>query len=388
MKLRWIIVSAMLPLLARAGTVTGVVQTPLTGQTVNNGTVVFSLTQAAQLTSTALIAPVSVSCYTDAAGNVVGQPDPLVPAVLSQNLTSGSASGSYHVQITIVDANSNESNPSPDAFITLTGSGTLIVRAPVIQPPTAIGYDVYVGDTVADETRMASIRGTPGSWPNYNDTIGASGPSNVPTVNGTVCSLLFNDQLVPSYTGYNVSIKNRAGSVVAGYPQKWYLFGGSSGTINVSNGTPLYTGTVQYPAAIVSNPPFNASQQMNGNLNMNGFSILNATFSPAITITPSVVTVPFSSSPTFNASLGFGVTTVFQITLTGNVTSGTLNHLTAGETLIFIIKQDGAGSHTFVPPANLPLATISGTASASNMQAFVVDASGTTVEPLGPMVVN
>jgi hypothetical protein len=81
-------------------------------------------------------------------------------------------------------------------------------------------------------------------------------------------------------------------------------------------------------------------------------------------------TVTFSATPTFVA-LGNGS---FVITLTGNVTSSTLSGGTAGQPVIFIIKQDGAGAHTFVWPTNMKgTGTISGTASGYNVQPFIFD---------------
>jgi hypothetical protein len=43
--------------------------------------------------------------------------------------------------------------------------------------------------------------------------------------------------------------------------------------VNVSNGTPLYAGVVQYPQAIVSNPAASGTQSINGALNLNGFNL-------------------------------------------------------------------------------------------------------------------
>jgi hypothetical protein len=95
-----------------------------------------------------------------------------------------------------------------------------------------------------------------------------------------------------------------------------------------------------------------------------------------------LVTVAFSPTPVFDASQGDS----FEIVLTGNVTSSTLVNVTPGQSLRFVIKQDATGGHTFVPPANLPQATISLTASATNIQNFFVD-SGSTVFADSPLII-
>jgi hypothetical protein len=53
-----------------------------------------------------------------------------------------------------------------------------------------------------------------------------------------VCSLAFSDTLVPAGTFYTVSFVNKNGSIISGFPQTWCTYGGLTGTINVSIGTP------------------------------------------------------------------------------------------------------------------------------------------------------
>ena len=91
---------------ALAGTVTGQIQTPSTGRGVANGTLTFTLSQAAVVSGTATLAGNGV-CWTDSAGNVVGLPgDSAVAApVLSSNLGSGSLpAGTYFVRYTWANA--------------------------------------------------------------------------------------------------------------------------------------------------------------------------------------------------------------------------------------------------------------------------------------------
>jgi hypothetical protein len=84
-----------------------------------------------------------------------------------------------------------------------------------------------------------------------------------------------------------------------------------------------------------------------------------------------LVLVPYSATPVFDASLGSG----FEITLTGNVSSSSIVNLIPGQRLIFVVKQDGTGGRTFVPPSSVPMSPISTTAGKTNIQAFLVDLS-------------
>ena len=74
------------------------------------------------------------------------------------------------------------------------------------------------------------------------------------------------------------------------------------------------------------------------------------------------VTVPFSATPVFNLTLG----NTFQLTLSGNVTSSTVNQpgITAGQLLYLIVCQDGSGNRIFTFPASflapLPSVTVVG----------------------------
>ena len=96
-----------------------------------------------------------------------------------------------------------------------------------------------------------------------------------------------------------------------------------------------------------------------------------------------VNTVTFSATPTFNASLG----NTQKITLTGNVTSSTLSNATTGETINFVICQDGTGSRTFVWPTNVKGGmTIGATLSKCSAQNFIFD--GTNAYALSAGVIN
>ncbi len=97
----------------------------------------------------------------------------------------------------------------------------------------------------------------------------------------------------------------------------------------------------------------------------------------------SVVSVPYSATPIFDASQG----TTFEIILSGGVTSSSLINTTPGQHLTFIVEQDGAGNHTFTPPANLPMGGLPPDASSKSVQSFVVAAGG-DIYPASPLMVS
>lgn len=92
--------------------------------------------------------------------------------------------------------------------------------------------------------------------------------------------------------------------------------------------------------------------------------------------------VAFSATPVFNASSNY----IFDLTLTGNVTSSTLNNTYAGEVVTFILIQDGTGSRTFAWPANVFNASdINPAANSITTQSFIARANG-NLYPVGPAV--
>ncbi len=109
----------------------------------------------------------------------------------------------------------------------------------------------------------------------------------------------------------------------------------------------------------------------------------NAQVDVAKSIASGVNTVTFSATPTFDASLG----NTQKITLTANVTSSTLSNATAGQTINFLICQDGTGSRTFVWPTNVKGGmTIGSTLSTCSAQDFIFD--GTNAYALSAGVTN
>lgn len=237
-----------------------------------NGVFSFTLTQGATVSGTASVVSSTVNCYTDANGNVVGEPNPLVLPVLSANTASGTlAAATYFVKLTYFDL-TGESIASSEQTVILGSSGSIIVTAPAKQPAGASGYKVYISSASGTETLQGSITGTPGSWANFAQSTPLVSGAALPSSNTTACKLRFNDELTPSFVCYDVGLSSSTGNTIPGFPQYWYMSGGSSGTINIGQGTPQSNvcqgAGVFYPQAILTQPPFNATQFINGGLNI------------------------------------------------------------------------------------------------------------------------
>jgi len=87
------------------------------------------------------------------------------------------------------------------------------------------------------------------------------------------------------------------------------------------------------------------------------------------------VIVPFSATPIFNLTQG----NTFQLTLTGDVTSSTVNQpgVTSGQFMYLLICQDGPGSRLFTFPASFqtPLPTVSSTGGKCSASTWVWSAT-------------
>lgn len=264
---------------AHGGTVSGVIATP-SGRPIKNGTITFSLSHPAVLSGTATVAG-NAACWTDKSGNVVGLPGDgaLAAPVLSSNLGSGSlAAGIYYVRYTWANS-TGESDPSSERAAPLNSTGTVILAAPTNVPANATSMKVYISTSSGTETLQGSVVVTNGMITgSYSQSSSLVSGSALPTGNTSQCQLYFNDQLMPSWTGYSVALSNSEGSLISGFPQHWYLSGGAHGTVDVSQGTTRSSGKKQSSRAIVSNPAANQMQSINGPINLNGFGVFNAIF--------------------------------------------------------------------------------------------------------------
>jgi hypothetical protein len=295
---------------AWSGTVTGQITTATSGPIIN-GTLTLTPTQAFVVTGTATVVSSAVACYTDASGNVVGEPNPLVAPVVTPNTGSGTlTAGTYFTRFAYQDA-SGTTFYSFETTTILTSTGSLIVTAPVKQPATATGYKVFISTSSSTETLQGTVTGTPGTWANYTQSVPLVAGSALPSTNTTACKPYFSDEGIPGFS-YLVGLSNSSGSNVSGFPQKWRLFGGSAGTVNLSLGMPISDGVVVYPQPIISTPAFNATQSILGGLNLNGFPLLGIS-NLAASGNVSAVNGTFSGNVLVGGTLG----------VTGNVTETT-----------------------------------------------------------------
>ena len=250
-----------------SGTVTGSIKTATSGA-VKNATLTFQLSQAAiDVTSSFVLAPLQVSCYTDGSGSVVALPDSLTQPNVTPNTALGSVpAGTYFVRIAYYTG-STLTKASPSKQVLLPGTGRLFVAAPALQPSSATGYKIYVGTVDGSETLQATVVGFANTYiTSYSVTTAA------PTSNNTVCTLTFNDQAVPTFTTYQTNLVDSNGRQIAGFPQRWYLAGS---TVNVSTVYPTAnTGQVQFPQPVIANPTSNATQSVNSPLTLNGYDII------------------------------------------------------------------------------------------------------------------
>jgi hypothetical protein len=268
---------------AYGGTVTGTLQSP-SGLPVKNGTLTFNLQQAGLIAGTGSIVPSPAYCYTSTDGTVVGIPNPLTLPSTSINYGSGTLpAGIYYVAFTFYGSGSIETLASPELRVQFTGTGSLTISPPATFPAGATGMRVYVGAASGAETAQGNSIGPTGTF------VQMSPPSNtgetIPATNTSLCSIAFNDTIIP-YSGYNVSLISASGNAYPGWPQAWQLNGGPSGTLNISNGAPLWNGTVVYPMPILSQPLNHGPQSIAGLLNMTGYNLVNVGLLGVGTSTP------------------------------------------------------------------------------------------------------
>jgi hypothetical protein len=203
----------------------------------------------------------------------VGLPNPLTLPSVAITYGSGTmAAGIYYVVFTFYDASFNLTLASPELEVQLTSTGSLIISPPATFPPNAVGMTVFAGTVSGAETAQGNSTGSSGTFVQNETPVTTA--ITIPAVNATVCSIAFNDTIIP-YSGYNVSLISSSGNAYPGWPQAWQLNGGLSGTVNVSNGAPLWNGTTIYPQPILAQPLNHGPQSISGVLNMTGYNLLN-----------------------------------------------------------------------------------------------------------------
>lgn len=254
-----------------AGTVTGQLQGP-SGLPVKNGTLTFKLNQVGLIAGTGAVANTTAQCWTDALGNVVGAPNPLVLPNMAANYGSGAVLGGIYYTVYTFLTSSGQSAPSPEARIQLTGTGSIVIQPPASIPANVTGITYYIGTTSGGEQAQA----TSGTTAVYTQSTPPGSGTAPPTSNTSTCQIAFNDQIIP-YMGYGVSLISASGNAYPGWPQSWQLNGGASGTINVSQGAPLWNGVVVYPMPILSQPLNNGPQSISGSLSLGNYGLTAGT---------------------------------------------------------------------------------------------------------------
>jgi hypothetical protein len=271
--LRYLVVLLLSVTVSYAGTITGTLQGP-SGLPIKNGTLSFNLQQAGLLAGSGAVVPTTAACYTSTDGSVVGIPNPLSLPSVSITYGSGTmAPGIYYVVYTFYSSAGQRTLPSPELKVQLTGTGSLIIAPPASFPANAAGMTAFVGTVSGAETGQGDTTGATQVF-NQNETP-VTTSTTLPTVNVTPCNLAFNDTIIP-YSGYNVSLTSSSGNAYPGWPQLWQLNGGMAGTVNISNGAPLWNGTVIFPAPIVAQPLNHGPQSISGQLDLSGYNLVNA----------------------------------------------------------------------------------------------------------------
>jgi hypothetical protein len=266
-----VLILAALP--AYAGTVSGTIMGP-SGLPVKNGTLNFALQQAGLLVGSGSVVPITASCYTSIDGSVVGLPNPLTLPNVSITYGSGTmAAGIYYVVFAFYDGAGNRTLASPELKIQLTSTGSLIVSPPATFPANAAGMTVFVGPVSGAETGQGNTVGATQVFTQNQTPV--SSATSLPLTNTSPCGIAFNDTIIP-YSGYNVSLLSSSGNAYPGWPQAWQLNGGLNGTVNISNGAPLWNGTVIYPMPVLSQPLNHGPQSVAGPLNLTGYDLVNA----------------------------------------------------------------------------------------------------------------
>lgn len=283
----------------------------------------------------------TVACYTDAAGNIKGLPNPLTTPVISANSATGTLSaGFYYVKLFYVDGLGNVSLASPEATYHMLYEGSLIVAAPTIQPTAAVGYTVGISATAGDETIQGSVTG----WTSFTQSAPLATGAALPSSNNSVCSVYFSDQLIPTGTGYQVAIHTQSGSAVPGYPQTWCLYGGANGTMNVTQGLPsgdCGNNGVFYPTPLLANvtnaQSVAGSFTVGGDLTVGGTLYLNnQTITGTLTVGAMAVNSLLINGNTLTAAPGTAVITLpaTTTTLIGADTTEVLSNKTLATPII------------------------------------------------------
>jgi len=216
-----------------------------------------------------LVPPLTAECATSIDGSVLGVPNPLAPPIVAAAYTGTLGAGNYFVEIVWYDAAAHVTLASPEVAIQLSGTGEIQVSPPSSgMPATAVGTQVFIGTASGGETLQGSVVGSG----TYTQSVPLTTGAALPTTNTTLCMVIANDAGWPSGTGYVVGLTSPSGDTYPGYPMQWQLLGPGN-TVNLSEGLPLYNGTVTYPIPILARPYNHGPQSISGPLSMTGYNL-------------------------------------------------------------------------------------------------------------------
>lgn len=165
-------------------------------------------------------------------------------------------------------------------------------------------------------------------------------------------TLYGNDVITPSNSYYQFTFKNSAGTNVG---ELSYQFTGP-GPISLSSWEPLSADNNPGPGLLANPirtfPPNGVGQIIVGDLFVTG-TLSAGHITGVIGSQPAYVTTSFNTTPTFTPPAPGQC--VFAITLTGDVTSSTINlaGVAAGAFFTWIIIQDATGGRSFTWPPNV-----------------------------------
>lgn len=209
------------------------------------------------------------SCATSVDGSVVGLLNPLTVPTLAPVYSGALPAATYYVEIAWLDAAGHTTLASPETSAQLSAPGSMQVAPPPGMPALAVGMGVYIGTASGAET----LQGTTSGSAVYTQAAALASGAVLPATNTTLCEQTANDAGWPTGTGYNVSLIDRNGNALPGYPMQWQLLGPGQ-TYNLNTGLPLYNGVATYGSTIQAIPYNHGLQSISGPLSLAGYPLL------------------------------------------------------------------------------------------------------------------
>ena len=183
-----------------------------------------------------------------------------------------------------------------------------------------------------------------------------------------------NDVITPSTTYYAITLLDGDGNILQ---TGAYKFTGTQ-TIDLSNAPQIYPTPPVSPSLVpvYTNPVGAATQSIDGSIIIDGNLTVTGSFSFGFSIIPLTI----GSGGVVNANLLDG--SVFSLLLTEDVTVN-LNNPQPGQTLVFLIEQDGTGNWTLTWPASVlnAISPVNPVASGKTTQVLYTWSDDTFMQP-------